>query len=138
MTSKQALGLFKSGLDAEKFQWLDDFFVDADCSSIVGAAYSEGKIVRFATAFDDSGSPVPSNNSNVTVLASGLQTPTAVLWGPQGPGAAAAGFRATSLYVTEGGGFTPKVTDRRIVEVPNMRAAPPNSSACWTYMVGQG
>ena len=51
------------------------------------------------------------------------------------------GFRATSLYVTEGGGFTKGITNRRIVEIPNMRAPVVETKddvQCWTYQVGLG
>ena len=130
MSSGEAQGFFHDGLDADQLQWLDDFFVDNDCTSIVGAGYSEGVLVRFQAGVD--------THPNATVLATGLTNPTAVLWGPLGDESAAAGFRSTSLYVTEGGGFTDKVVNRRIVEVPNMRAAPPAETKCWNYRVGLG
>ena len=76
MTSHEQLNHFEDGLDAKELQWMDDFFVDTDCKSIVGAGYSEGIIFRTVAGM---------NSTNVTILATNLTTPTAVLWGPQGP-----------------------------------------------------
>lgn len=118
------LGRFDDGLSALRLQWLDDFFVDVDCRSIVGAEYSKGNVVRIDLATNTS-----------TVLYSGFTSPTAVLWGPTGD----ANFRATSLYVTEGGSFDAANTQRSIVEIPNARpAAPSGGSPCWTYLAGRG
>ena len=49
------------------------------------------------------------------VLARGFAAPTSTAFG-RGPG-----FPETSLYVTEGGGLSASVTDRRVVEIPNAR-----------------
>ena len=118
------MGFFHDGLNPLRLQWLDDFMVDSDCATLIGAGYHDGTVRRMD----------PSTNTSA-VMHTGLTNPTAVLWGPSGD----PNFRDTSLYVTEGGSFESSTTSRRIVEIPNARApVVPSQVRCWNYLEGQG
>lgn len=104
LTSDQDLGRFRA-MYGRKKQWLDDFVLSDDGSKIFGADFGRGDLVVFEVGTPDT----------LQVLAQGYTSPTSVDWG-RGPG-----FHTTSLYLTEGGGMAETVTNRRVIEIPNMR-----------------
>lgn len=78
---------------------LDDIALDATGTYLYGADFGRGEILR-----------IPVNGTAPTVILSGLQAPTSLLFG-EGPT-----FNAGSLYITEGGGLTDVDQNQRILE----------------------
>jgi hypothetical protein len=81
--------------------WLDDFALSPDGTQVYGADFRRGRVVRFAS--DGSGSG--------EVLASGLGQTTSVRFagGPD--------FNHTSVFASEGGGLSPLLRNRAVVEI---------------------
>jgi sugar lactone lactonase YvrE len=80
---------------------LDDIALSPDGSTLYGADFGRGEIMA-----------IPLAGGSVSVVATGLQAPTSVLFGA-GPS-----FDANTLYLTEGGGFTDTDTDQRVLQLP--------------------
>lgn len=108
LRSDTVIGDFQ-GLVGKRLMWLDDFTCDPGTPYIYGTDFARGTVVRIEEGTDLEGRP--------DIVARDFAPPTSVAFGA-GPG-----FRETSLYVTEGGGVTESVTDRRVVEIPNVREA---------------
>ena len=106
LATQETQGYFQ-GVIGKRGQWLDDFCISDDGSALYGADFARRTAIRVPIGEEASGRP--------DVLGR-LDYPTTSAAFGSGPG-----FRSTSLYVTEGGGIAESTTDRRVVEIPNVR-----------------